>query len=89
MTAESIAKDLDGRRYPDISAYALLLMKRDADRYGTRGQWGVGPHHWELARLGLVKIGDPGAARIADQARGLPEVPGWLRPRLQEMLQGL
>jgi tRNA A-37 threonylcarbamoyl transferase component Bud32 len=37
----------------------------------------------------LVKVRDPGAAAIADQARNLRDVPGWLRPHLQEILQGL
>jgi thioredoxin-like negative regulator of GroEL len=37
----------------------------------------------------LVKVRDPGAAAIADQARNLRDVPGWLRPHLQDILQGL
>jgi tetratricopeptide (TPR) repeat protein len=37
----------------------------------------------------LVKVGDPGVAGIANQARNLRDVPAWLHPHLQEILRGV
>lgn len=58
------ALDLHARAYPDVSATALLALRR-VERlrrhpgYERARHWGVGPHHEELQRLGLATFGDP------------------------------
>jgi hypothetical protein len=51
---QDVVIDLHTRQYPDVAATALRHLRR----YKTR-HWGVGPHHEELRRLGLVTFGTP------------------------------
>jgi len=79
MTDQDLAQEIYRRSYPDVTACALLGLLRLADMRSKPGylsfrHWGVGPHHRELANLGLVTIGRPeyrGGARPVDlTARG-------------------
>lgn len=59
-----LAIELHTRTYPDVAATALLLLRsverlRRHDGYENARQWGHGPHHEELRRLGLVTLGKP------------------------------
>jgi hypothetical protein len=63
-TPKDIAADLNSKPYPNVSACALLGLRRveqlrSKPGYERARHWGHGPADEELQKLGLAIIGEP------------------------------